>query len=249
MKFSFIIALLTLGSLSATERALPSEMQKIMHQSKYEHALWGLYVKDLQTGEILYDLNSDVMFSPASTSKLFSTAALLDAYGDDYRFKTPVYATGPIKNGQLQGDLILVAQGDLTMGGRQSDANTLAFTKMDHIIANDVPGVILTQENPLQAFNALAKQIADKGIKEITGSIVIDDSLFEVTEKRGMVISPIMVNENLIDLIINPSEIGQTAQLSFRPRVFGYNAKNEVKTVAEKGEHFSMISQKRKKKH
>ncbi len=226
---------LAISSLGALEKTLPPDMQKIMDQSKYEHSIWGLYVKDLQTGEVLYDLNSNAMFSPASTSKLFSTAALLEVYGDDYRFKTPVYAIGPIKNGQLQGDLVLVAQGDLTMGGRQPNANTIAFTKMDHIIANEVPGVILTPENPLHAFNELAKQVSQKGIKEITGDVIIDDTLFESTEKRGMIVSPMMVNENLIDLVINPSEVGQTAKLSWRPQVPGYAVDNQVKTVAKEG--------------
>jgi D-alanyl-D-alanine carboxypeptidase/D-alanyl-D-alanine-endopeptidase (penicillin-binding protein 4) len=226
---------LAISSIVAVETTLPPDMQKIMDQPKYEHAIWGLYVKDLQAGKILYDINSDAMFSPASTSKLFSVAALLQAYGDDYRFKTPVYATGPIKDGRLHGDLVLVAQGDLTMGGRQPDADTIAFTKMDHIIANDVPGVILTPENPLQAFDELARQIAQKGIKEITGDVIIDDSLFESTQKRGMMISPIMVNENLIDLVINPSGVGQVAKLSWRPVVPGYTVENEVKTVAKDG--------------
>jgi serine-type D-Ala-D-Ala carboxypeptidase/endopeptidase (penicillin-binding protein 4) len=226
---------LTIASLSAVEKTVPVDIQKIMDQSKYEHATWGIYAKDLQTGEILYDLNSNALFSPASTSKLFSMAALLEAYGDNYRFKTPVYATGPIKEGQLQGDLVLVAQGDLTMGGRQSNADTIAFTKMDHIIANEVPGVTLTNEDPLYAFNELAKQVSEKGIKEITGRVIIDDTLFETTEKRGMMISPLMINENLIDLVINPSEVGQTAKLSWRPQVSGYTVENQVKTVAKEG--------------
>jgi D-alanyl-D-alanine carboxypeptidase/D-alanyl-D-alanine-endopeptidase (penicillin-binding protein 4) len=226
---------LTLSSLEAAPKALPTEMQALMDQPKYAYATWGLYVKDLETQEIFYDINSSKMFSPASTSKLFSVAALLEAYGDDYRFKTPVYATGPIKNGQLQGDLVLVAQGDLTMGGRQPNADTIAFTKMDHTIANEVPGAILTPENPLHAFNELAKQIAQKGIKEITGTVIIDDSLFTSTEKRGTILSPIMVNENLIDLVINPSEIGQAATLSWRPQVPGYTVENQVKTVAKDG--------------
>lgn len=227
---------LCLTSLEAGEKTVPPDMHKIMVQSKYAHAFWGLYVKDLHTGEILYDLHSKEMFSPASTSKLFSMAALLEAYGDDYRFKTPVYATGPIKEGNLQGDLVLVAQGDLTMGGRQPSADTIAFTKMDHIIANEVPGAILTMENPLHAFSELARQVAQKGIKQMTGDVIIDDSLFESTQKRGMMISPIMVNENLIDLVVNPSEVGQAASVSWRPQVPGYSVENLVKTVVKDGE-------------
>ncbi|HSW85880.1 MAG TPA: D-alanyl-D-alanine carboxypeptidase/D-alanyl-D-alanine-endopeptidase, partial [Rhabdochlamydiaceae bacterium] len=235
--YSMLMALvLIVSSLSAGETTLPEDMQKIMDQPKYAHAIWGLYVQDLQTGEILYDLNSNAMFSPASTSKLFSVAALLEAYGDDYRFKTPVYATGPIKDGQLQGNLVLVAQGDLTMGGRQPNADTIAFTKLDHINANEVPGVIVTSENPLYAFDELAKQVAQKGIKEITGDVILDDMLFNTIQMRGMMVSPIMVNENLIDLVINPSEAGQKAKLSWRPQAPGYTVENQVKTVKKDGE-------------
>lgn len=231
--YFFSIALLSLifSSLNADEKELPNEMLPIMHQPKYEHALWGIYVKDLQTGEILYDLNSNKLFSPASTTKLFSVAALLHAFGDDYRFKTPVYASGKIENGILDGDLILVAQGDLTMGGRQSQSDTISYTKLDHIVANEVPGVILTPEDPLNGLNQLAKQIWEKGIKEIKGNVIIDDSLFETTEKRGMTLSPIMINENLIDITINPTTLGNISQLTWRPQIDEYTVENQVKTV------------------
>lgn len=230
--------LLALAPLSA-EKAIPEEMQKVMKQSKYEHAIWGVYAKDLVTGEVLFSENPEKLFSPASTTKLFSTAALLNAYGDDYRFKTPVYATGKIDNGVLQGDLVLVAQGDLTFGGREEVKDKIAFTKMDHIIANDVPGAILTKGDPLTAINDLAKQVAAKGIKEIKGSVIIDDSLFETTEKRGVSLTPIMINENLIDFVVNPTSVGQKANVTFRPELKGYTVDNQVKTVAT-GETYEM---------
>jgi len=220
-------------SAYTVEKAFPDKMQKIMDQSKYDHSIWGIYVKDLKTGDILYDLNSDKLFSPGSTSKLFSVAALLHAFGDDYRFKTPVYYSGKIDAGKLQGDLILVAQGDLTFGGRETKQMTIDYTKMDHIYANMIPGAILTTEDPLSGLDDLAKQIYTKGIKEINGDVVIDDTLFESTEKRGMILSPIIINDNLIDIVINPTEIGQKANLTWRPQVPGYTVKNQVKTVSQ----------------
>ncbi len=224
---------LTFFSLAGIEKKLPDAMLKIMQQAKYEHASWGLYVKDAETGKVIYELDSDKMFLPASTTKLFSVAALLHAYGDDYRYKTPVYAIGQIENGLLKGDLILVAQGDLTMGGRQEGPDKIAFTKLDHIIANEVPGVILTKQDPLYGLNELAKQIHNKGIKEIDGNVFIDDRLFEIENKRGMTLSPMMLNENLIDLVINPSEVGKAATLTWRPQVQGYIVANQVSTVAK----------------
>lgn len=233
--YFLIPILLTHISFYASEASLPEEMQKIMQQEKYEHSIWGIYVKDLQTGKVLFDLNSEKLFSPASTTKLFSVAALLQVFGDDYRFKTPVYYSGKIESGLLKGSLILVAQGDLTMGGRQDKTDKISFTKLDHIIANEVPGVLLTKEDPLNGLNNLALQIFQKGIKEIDGDIVIDESLFDATEKRGMILTPIMINENLIDIVINPSEIGQQANLTWRPQVPGYVVDNQVKTVAKEG--------------
>lgn len=218
-------------SLNAEERAIPKEMQTIMQQPKYQHASWGILVKDSDTGKVLIDLNSNQMFLPASTTKLFSVAALLHAYGDNYRFKTPIFTLGTIKKGTLDGNIILVAQGDLTMGGRQDGPDKIAFTKMDHIIANEVPGTILTKGDPLHALNDLAKQIYEKGIRTINGDVLIDDRLFKVTEKRDMLLSPILINENLIDFIINPGEINKEANLTWRPQVEGYTVKNELKTV------------------
>lgn len=224
----------SVGFVGAIEE-LPDDMQQIMLQPRYEQAIWGIYVKDLETGEILYDLNSDKLFSPASTTKLVSVAALLNAFGDDYRFKTPVFASGEIKDGKLSGNLILVAQGDWTMGGRQPDANTLSFTKMDHISANEVPGALLTMEDPLTGINDLAKQIKESGIREINGDILIDDRLFETIKKRDMVLSPMIINENLIDLMINPTEVGQKANIVWRPNVLSYTLDNQVQTVAKDG--------------
>lgn len=235
--------LLTCSILNASEnpsdKTLPKEMQKILDQDKYEHSIWGILVKDLQTGEILYDQNSDKLFSPASTTKLFSVSALLNAFGDDHRFKTPVYSSGKVEDGNLQGDLILVAQGDLTMGGREISADKIAFTKMDHTIANEVPGAILTKEDPLKALNELAKQVYQKGIREISGNVIIDDSLFETVQKREMILTPILINENLIDIVVNPTEIGKNADLTWRPMVPGYAVDNQVKTV-DKGEGLSL---------
>lgn len=237
MKIMHLLALVPLlfSTASAQEQALPTEIQQIMNQAKYKHSFWGMYVKDLQTGKVLYDLNSDKLFSPASTSKIFSVEALLDTFGDDFRFKTPVYATGEMQNGELHGNLVLVAQGDLTMGGRQSDPNKISYTKLDHIIANNVPGVILTKEDPLHGITDLAKQVYQSGLRTLTGDVVIDDSLFDSTEARGMMLSPMMINENLLDIIVNPSTAGEPATITWRPNVPGYSVENQVKTVAKDG--------------
>lgn len=228
-----LVATFSFVSLGAIESAIQDKIDQIMHQEKYSHATWRYLFKDAETGRVLIQKDAEEMALPASTTKLFSVAALLHAYGDDYRFKTPVYAIGSLKEGSLNGSLVLVAQGDLTMGGRQDGTDKIAFTKLDHINANEVPGVALTPEDPLYGLNQLAKMIKEKGIREIQGDVLIDDRLFETEEKRGMILSPMILNENLIDLVFNPAEVGKPAEITWLPKVPGYTIATGVKTVAQ----------------
>lgn len=83
---------------------LAPELLKIMGDEKYKSSTWALLVEDRKTGEILYEWNADKLMVPASTTKLFSTAAALDALGPDYRFTRPVYQTGTLSaDGTLDG--------------------------------------------------------------------------------------------------------------------------------------------------
>ena len=88
----------------------------------------------------IYDLDGGERFLAASTTKLYPSAAALAAYGADYRFETPIYRTGAVgSDGTLTGDLILVASGDPTMGGRTTPDGAIDFTPFDHIYANVFP--------------------------------------------------------------------------------------------------------------
>jgi len=84
-------------------------------------------------------------------------------------------------------------------------------------------------------LNSLADQIYQKGIREIQGEVQIDDTLFEITQKRGMMVTPIMINENLIDIVLNSTSVGLSSHLKWRPQVPGYEIINQVKTVSKEG--------------
>src|SRR5690554_7440696 len=62
-------------------------------------------------------VNADQPVNPASTMKLVTTYAALELLGPNYQWQTDLYGTGPISNGELQGDLIFRSSGDpkLTM--------------------------------------------------------------------------------------------------------------------------------------
>jgi D-alanyl-D-alanine carboxypeptidase/D-alanyl-D-alanine-endopeptidase (penicillin-binding protein 4) len=121
-----------------------------MGSSFYRYGQWGYLEVDPSDGSTVRSLGpADRLYIPGSSTKLFSVSATLDDLGFGHRFKTPVYAQGKIENGKLDGDLVLVASGDLTMGGRTAPDGTVSYTHIDHTYANGVPGATLTPENPL----------------------------------------------------------------------------------------------------
>jgi len=218
--------------------SLTGKLESIINGAEYKHATWGILVVNGKTGETVFERNGETMFAPASVTKLFSCAAALVAIGADKTTETVVYRRGPVINGTLRGDLILVAAGDLTFGGRMKDGTTV-FKDKDHTYANSgLAESELTDTDPLGALKALAKQIKDAGITQVEGEVLIDDRLFARTRGSGSgpdAVSPIMVNDNVVDIIVAPgANEGEPAKVTTRPESGFYQVDALVSTGSEK---------------
>ena len=214
---------------------LPQEIRTIMEKPRYADATWALHVVDLKSGDVIYDLNSDQRLLTGSVRKLYSVGVALNKLGPDDRFKTPVFRNGQVDaSGNLQGDLILVAKGDLTMGGRDCGRDCVAFTDFDHNDANSLGSAILTAPDPLAGLNKLAAQVAASGIKTVSGDVIIDDRLFPQfrVPNQKLLITPIVINDNRIDVTILPTTPGSPAIIESRPQTAAFEVKNKVTTVA-----------------
>ena len=107
-----------------------------------------------ETGKPLAAINQDRLFAPASNTKLFTTAAALFKLGADYEFRTTLIANGPVQDGVLQGDLVVVGGGDPSFSSR-------------------------VYRDPMTVPREFAKAIQAAGIRQITGDLVMDDRLFD----------------------------------------------------------------------
>ncbi|MEL6586553.1 MAG: D-alanyl-D-alanine carboxypeptidase/D-alanyl-D-alanine-endopeptidase [Pseudomonadota bacterium] len=72
----------------------------------------GFVVADARTGQVLETSNPIRPLPPASVAKSVTGLYALETLGPTHRFATRLVATGPIQNGRLNGDLILVGGGD-----------------------------------------------------------------------------------------------------------------------------------------
>ena len=218
---------------------LARSIDEIVTEKQFATAHWGVLVQDLKDGTTLYERNAAQLFAPASTTKLYSTATALQEFGADYRFITPVYRNGPLEeNGALAGDLILVASGDLTMGGRTGPDGKIQFKNSDHTYANFSPDAELTDLDPLTGLNSLARQIRQAGVRRVRGEVLIDDRLFDKADGTGSGpgrITPILINDNVLDFRITPKAAGAPAEILWRPQTAAYSVDAQIDTVAKGG--------------
>jgi PBP4 family serine-type D-alanyl-D-alanine carboxypeptidase len=197
---------------------LAARIEKVMNRPEFAHASFGIEFYSLDTGKVIYALNANKMFVPASTTKLLTEGAMLAKLGSDYRFHTRVYHTGRLDSkGKLKGDLVLIASGDPNLSNRIQPDGTLAFVDEDHSYNGPaVPG------DPLAVIKQLAKDVAARGVKKIEGRALTDTSLFPDGPREGgtnVVMSSIIVNDNVIDLTGAPgARAGEPAVLTTSPQ-------------------------------
>jgi len=233
-RWFWLVGLLVAGE-SQAQTASPwnDRVDSIIHAREYAGAHWGILVVDLATGHPVFERNPDQMFCPASVTKLFTAAAALADLGADYRFKTPVVRRGEVKDGTLHGDLILVAQGDLSLGGRTGPDGSLLFEDVDHSYG----GGNLVPCDPLAGLIHLAREVHASGIRAITGDVLVDDRLFEAALSTGSgptKVSPIVINDNIIDVVVVPgNKAGEPAKVRFVPETAFAAADVRVETTAE----------------
>ena len=227
-------ALLWSGSpdFAQSVSTLEARLQAVMSRPEFAHSTFGIEFYSLDSGKVLFQLNPDKLLVPGSTTKLLTEGTVLELLGGDYRFRTRVYRTGPIKKGGvLEGDIVLHASGDPNLSDRIQPDGTLAYETMDHSYGGpDSKG----RGDPLLVIKQLAQQIADTGIRRVKGRVLVDVNLFPEGDRElgtNVVISPVVVNDNVIDVIASPGEKeGAPVILQVSPRTAYAQILNQATT-------------------
>lgn len=223
------------GSAAVPVPGLDASALAVMNDPAYARGQWAIAVKDLATGESLIALNDGTLFEPGSVVKTYSVGAAWQQFGPESTVVTPVKRAGEVTDGTLAGDLILVGQGDLTMGGRTKPDGSVDYTNLDHNDANAIPGATLTPEDPLTGLDDLAAQVKAAGVSTVAGDVIVDDRLWDAHRLENGPVTPIIVNQNVIDFTTTPGQVGETATTDMRPKVAPWTVTSQVQTVAAGG--------------
>jgi D-alanyl-D-alanine carboxypeptidase/D-alanyl-D-alanine-endopeptidase (penicillin-binding protein 4) len=139
---------------SAAVQELARQIDQAIDESDLASARWGVSVRSLDDGSVLYQRNADKLFTPASNMKLYTTGVALDLLGADYRWRTSVYANAqPDANGRISGDLVLYGRGAPDFVSRSNDEDRGSLAK-------------------------LVEDLYQRGVRSIGGNVIGDASYF-----------------------------------------------------------------------
>jgi D-alanyl-D-alanine carboxypeptidase/D-alanyl-D-alanine-endopeptidase (penicillin-binding protein 4) len=229
-RVAFVLILLLVSQIVvAQSKALAKRIDKILADTEVARGFWGLEVVSLANGRTLYARNANMLFTPASNTKLFTTAAALALIGPNYRFRTTVETSNLVdKYGRLTGDLVLVGRGDPNLSGRT------------------LPYHLRTQRTqpPVRVLESLADQLVQRGLKYVDGDVIADDSYYvferygegwaqdDLVWEWGAPVSALTINDNVIFVSIMPADrVGDRAFVNITPFAEYYRLDNRIITT------------------
>lgn len=192
--------------------------QNLWGQKEVKHAAVGVCVKNVETGQVVYERNPGTALRPASVVKLLSSVLALKREGDSLTYKTTVFYTGKIEEAVLLGNVVIQAGGDPTLDSKY-------FPKVHFI-------------------DSVVSKITSLGIKRIKGNIIIETSgeparipgswpWEDVANYYGALYHSFNYRDNTYTVSLKSGKPGtQTNIIAVIPSVPGVELRNEVMAAA-----------------
>ncbi|MDJ0735575.1 MAG: D-alanyl-D-alanine carboxypeptidase/D-alanyl-D-alanine-endopeptidase [Nostocaceae cyanobacterium] len=205
---------------TASKKICPSQLTSVvdgvMNSPLFNRVTWGVLVENITDNQILYSKNAEKFFTPASNTKLLTTAAALQELGPNYRIRTSVYE---------DGDRILrvVGRGDPSL----KDAQLADLAKQ------------LRQKGIRQ----IKELIADDSYFQ--GDAVHPSWMWEdVQFYYGAAVNSLIVNENAAVIRMYPQTVGKPLQVRWDNLTESYRWRiiNNSITVKEGERGFVVVS-------
>jgi serine-type D-Ala-D-Ala carboxypeptidase/endopeptidase (penicillin-binding protein 4) len=137
----------------APAQRLAAVVDSILATPPFHRTHWGIVLHDAATGRAVYALNAERNFVPASNMKLVTGAVALAELGEGYRYATALEVVGLAPGDTVARALVVRGSGDPTLSARFHDTR-------------------------FAAVDSLADSVAVRGIRRLTGGLVVDATRF-----------------------------------------------------------------------
>ncbi len=182
--------------------SLISKINKIIEESEIDLNM-SIQIMSLDDNKIIYDYNSQKLLMPASTNKLYTSAAALHFLGKDHHFETNVLSN--------KNNLIIKGGGDPDLKIKQLDSLALEISKKYKTI-----DTLFIDDSFLDSLNYGEGWMWDEGPWWYAAPI-----------------SALSVNDNCIDFYVSPGKKGKIASVNYFPKTSYIRINNESFTVQD----------------
>ncbi len=198
-------------------------LHRLTSSAALRNAAVGVSVKQVKDGKVVAAYHPQMALTPASVTKLFPTLFALKQKGAAYTYQTPVYYTGTLENGILEGDIVVEASGDPCLQSRY-------FPRY-------------------QLIEPLVAAIGKAGIREIRGEIRVAGAKAgyavpgtwpweDVSNYYAALSLPFNYRDNTCILTFSSGKAGDTVRLeSVTPVIPGLRIQNHVVASARGGDN------------
>lgn len=219
-----VASMLFVASAATAQVEAPASLLRaidaVLEDEEVINAFWGIEVRDLASGDLLYTRNANKSMLPASVTKLATTAAALEYLGPNARLRTELYADGRVNDGVLEGNLIIRGAGDPTIA--------------EELGAYGYSGLLVQWIDSVRA----------SGIQRIEGDVVGDDDIFDdvpygpawqwddVPFYYSAEVSGLSYNENVVQFSLVGRRRGSRADVTWAPFTTYVTPVNESVTIS-----------------
>jgi D-alanyl-D-alanine carboxypeptidase/D-alanyl-D-alanine-endopeptidase (penicillin-binding protein 4) len=221
---ALVLAFPTGPALAKGADRLALSIETILRREVFAPAMVAVDIRDLDTGRVLFERNSTLNVKPASTMKLFTTAAILDAEGRvGPAAATTVETSGRLDGlGRVLGDVYLIGRGDPNLSDR------------------------FEWRNEKSPFDQLARDLREAGITRIEGRLIGYDGLFtnetipdnwtadDLIWAYGAEVTALSAFDNSLRLRLEPGEReGEPTRITVLPETEFIRIDNRAVTSSE----------------
>jgi D-alanyl-D-alanine carboxypeptidase/D-alanyl-D-alanine-endopeptidase (penicillin-binding protein 4) len=197
---------------------LDARVDALLRRHGLEASKVGVFVGPAGSDATLVARGAEERLVPASNMKLVTTAMALAALGEGRVFRTELYVDGSLRDGVLEGNLVVRAGGDPNLSARFFDSPTSLFERWNTALG---------------------------GLRRVTGALILVDESFESKEFHpdweGNDVSKwycapvrgLSLNDNCVDLTVSPGEVGGPPRVKLSPDTRYVTIENGAKTVAK----------------
>jgi D-alanyl-D-alanine carboxypeptidase/D-alanyl-D-alanine-endopeptidase (penicillin-binding protein 4) len=198
---------------------LRDAVDRVLDAPGWRRAHWGVLAVSLDRGDTLVAREPARIMIPASNLKLLTTAAAFHHLGPEYRWVTLALADGGIRDGILQGDLVLYGTGDPGLSERFHDTDRAVF-------------------------DTLAARLRADGLRAIAGRVLGDGTFFRGPARHGAwdpedrnqhyaaAAGALSWAENVVTLRIEATRSGVPPMIHGLPALGGVDVRNDARTAA-----------------